>query len=228
MSDHDQQKIPQNDGGGYPQRPSPLSSSHNDPKKYSSPPRNPVKTLCTFLLILLILAGLVVLIGWLIYRPHKPNFSLVGAAIYELNVTSPPYMSSTTQFTVLARNPNRRVRLDYDQFSALVYYKGQAITPPVMLPPLLQEIKSTAVLSPVIRGASVPVSMEVANGLLIDEVYGVVALRLVFMGKMRYKAAMVKTRHYGVYVKCDMLVGFKKGFVGQVPLLGSPDCQVDL
>ncbi|XP_059301526.1 NDR1/HIN1-like protein 1 [Lycium ferocissimum] len=199
----------------------------HDPKKNPSH-KNPVKTLCTFLLILLILAGLVVLIGWLIYRPHEPNFSLVGAAIYELNVTSPPYMSSIMQFTVLARNPNRRVRLDYDQFSALVYYKDQAITPPAMLPPLLQETKSTAVLSPVIRSALVPVSVEAANGLLIDEVYGVVALRLVFLGKMRYKAAFVRTKHYGLYVNCDMLVGYKKGFVGQVPLLGTPDCQVDL
>ncbi|XP_060203788.1 NDR1/HIN1-like protein 1 [Lycium barbarum] len=209
MNDHGQQKTPP------------------DPKKYPSH-KNPVKTLCTFLLILLILAGLVVLIGWLIYRPHEPNFSLVGAAIYELNVTSPPYMSSIMQFTVLARNPNRRVRLDYDQFSALVYYKGQAITPPAMLPPLVQETKSTVVLSPVIRSALVPVSVEAANGLLIDEVYGVVALRLVFLGRMRYKAAFVRTKHYGVHVNCDMLVGYKKGFVGQVPLLGTPDCQVDL
>lgn len=227
MSDYDQQKI-QNESVGYPQKPSPLPSS-NDPRKYpSSPTRSPAKTLCTFLLILVILAGLVVLILWLVYRPHKPNFSLVGAAIYDLNVTSPPYMSTTMQFTVLARDPNRRVRLDYDQFSAIVYYKGQAITPPVVLPPLFQKTKSTVILSPLIRGASVPVSVEVANGLLIDEVYGVVGLRLVLTGKMRYKAGIVKTKHYEVYVKCDMLVGYKKGFMGQVPLLGSPDCQLDL
>ncbi|CAN4087093.1 unnamed protein product [Withania somnifera] len=225
MSDYDQQKI-QNEGGGYPQKPSPLPSS-NDLNKYYSP-TSPAKTFCTFLLILLILAGLVVLIAWLVYRPHEPNFSLVGAAIYELNVTTLPYMSTAMQFTMLARNPNRRVRLDYDQFSALVYYKGQAITPPAMLPPLYQETKCTVVLSPVLRGASVPVSVEVANGLLIDEAYGVVPLSLVFVGRMRYKAGIVKTKHTRFYVKCDLLVGFKKGFVGQVPLLGSPDCQVEL
>ncbi|XP_009615264.1 NDR1/HIN1-like protein 1 [Nicotiana tomentosiformis] len=211
----DQQKS-QNEGG-YTQRPSPLSSS-----------KNPAKTLCTFLLIFLILAGLTLLIGWLIYRPHKPNFTLVNAAIYQLNITSLPYMFTTMQFTVLVRNPNRRVSLFYDQISALVSYKGQAITPPVMLPPLFQDTKSTVPLSPVIGGASVPVSVEVANGLVVDETYGMVALRLVFMGKLRYKAAFVRTRHYGIYVKCDMLVGYKKGFVGQVPLLGSPDCEVDV
>ncbi|KAM3287404.1 NDR1/HIN1-like protein 26 [Capsicum chacoense] len=227
MSDYDQQKIPNEGAGvGYPQKPSPLQSS-NHPKKYYSD-RNPVKTLCTVLLTLLILAGLLVLIGYLVYRPNEPNFSLAGAAIYELNVTTPPYMSTIMQFTVLARNPNRRVRLDYDQLSALVYYKSQPITPPMMQPPLVQKTKSTVILSPVLRGASLPVSVEVANGLLMDEFYGVVALRLVFVGKMRYRAGIIKTKHYDIYVKCDMMVGYKKGFSGQVPLLSSPDCPVDV
>lgn len=133
MDDYEQQKIP-NESVGYPQKPSP-----SDPRKYpSSLRRSPIKTLCTFLLTLIFLVGLVVLILWLVYRPNKPNFTLVGAAIYDLNVTSPPYMSTVMQFTVLARNPNKRVKLDYDQFSALVYYKGQAITTPTVLPPLLQ------------------------------------------------------------------------------------------
>lgn len=73
-----------------------------------------------------------------------------------------------------------------------------------------------------------PVSVEVTNGLLMDEAYGVVALRLVLLGKLRWKAGAITTAHYGFYVRCDMLVGFKKAFVGQVPLLGSPACHVDI
>lgn len=91
-----------------------------------------------------------------------------------------------------------------------------------------QKTKSTVILSPLIRGESIPVSVEVANGLLVDEVYGVLELRLVLMGKMRYKAGIYKTKHHGFYVNCDMLVRYKKGFVGQVNLLGYPDCQVDI
>ena len=73
-----------------------------------------------------------------------------------------------------------------------------------------------------------PVSVDVASGLVTDEAYGVVALRLVFLGRIRWKAGAIKTMHYGAYVKCDMLVGLKKGFVGQVPLLGAPSCKVDI
>jgi hypothetical protein len=55
-----------------------------------------------------------------------------------------------------------------------------------------------------------------------------VALRVVLLGRLRWKAGAIKTLRYGVYVKCDVWVGLKKGFVGQVPLLGSPKCKVDI
>ena len=74
----------------------------------------------------------------------------------------------------------------------------------------------------------VPVSMEVANGLLMDEAYGVMGLRVVLLGRLKYKAGAIWSAHYGVYVKCDVLVGLKKGVAGQVPMLGSPQCDVDI
>jgi hypothetical protein len=80
----------------------------------------------------------------------------------------------------------------------------------------------------VLGGAGVPVSVEVSNGLVMDEAYGVVALSVVLLGRLRWKAGAIKTLRYGVYVKCDVWVGLKKGFVGQVPLLGSPKCKVDI
>ncbi|XP_043689273.1 NDR1/HIN1-like protein 1 [Telopea speciosissima] len=178
--------------------------------------------------VVLLLAGVTVLIVWVVYRPHKPRFTVVGAAIYDLNTTSPPIISTTMQFTIVTRNPNRRVSIYYDRLSAFVSYRNQEITLPTVLPPLFHERHSTVALSPILGGGAVPVSMEVENGLVMDEAYGVVGLRLVVLGRLRWKAGPFRSGHYGVYVKCDMLVGLKKGFVGQVPLLGSPDCIVDI
>ncbi|KAM7276510.1 hypothetical protein ACFE04_018376 [Oxalis oulophora] len=62
--------------------------------------------------IFLLLAGLTALIVWLIYRPNKPQFTIVSAAIYKLNTTGPPLQTSSMQFTI--------------------------ITPPLYLPPLHQ------------------------------------------------------------------------------------------
>ncbi|XP_027352870.1 NDR1/HIN1-like protein 12 [Abrus precatorius] len=194
-------------------------------EKISSAPKRAV---CTCITIFLLLVGITLLVLWLVYRPHKPRFVVVGAAIYGLNTTTPPLMSATMQFTVLIRNPNRRVSVYYDRFSAFVSYRNQAITPQVLLPPLHQEKHSTVSVSPVIGGTAVPVSVEVSNGLMVDEAYGVVGLKLIFEGRVRWKAGAIKTAHYGLYVKCDLLMGFKKGFMGQAPLLGAQPCDVDV
>ncbi|GMY09109.1 NDR1/HIN1-like protein 12 [Fagus crenata] len=202
--------------------------THDKIKEKGMPSKHSRPIFCTIITIFLLLVGVTALTLWLVYRPHKPQFKLVGAAIYELNTSSPPLISTTMQFTVITRNPNKRVSIYYDKLSVFVSYKDQAITPQVMLPPLYHRRHSTVAVSPVVGGGAVPVSVDVANGLVTDEAYGVVALRLVFLGRIRWKAGAIKTMHYGAYVKCDMLVGLKKGFVGQVPLLGAPSCKVDI
>lgn len=100
-------------------------------------------------------------------------------------------------------------------------------------------------MSPIIGGggAAVPVPGDVANGLAADEVYGVVGLSWVLNGRVRYKAGWFRSGHSGVYVRCDVLVALKGGGGGggggggrgvfnnpggQVPLLGTPPCLVDM
>lgn len=195
-----------------------------------TPPHNSSRqAFFIFLAIFILLSGVTSLIVWLIYRPHNPQFNVVGAAIYCINVSSSlPLLTTTMQFTILIRNPNKRVSIHYDKLSSFVSYRNQAITPQVMLPPIYSHKHSTVALSPVLGGgAPVPVSMLVVNGLTMDETYGLVGLKVVILGRIRWKAGAIKTGHYGLYVKCDVLVGFKRGFVGQVPLLGSSACQVD-
>ena len=191
-------------------------------------PKDPRRACCTFIFILLLLAGITALVVWLVYRPQEPQFTVMGVAIYDLNTTSPPLISTNMQFTIVTRNPNKRVSIYYDRLSAFVSYRNQAITPPAMLPSLYHRKHSTVALSPVLGGEAVPVSLEVANGLVMDEAYGVMGLRLVLLGRLKWKAGAFWSMHYGVYVKCDVLVGLKKGVVGQVPMLGSPLCNVDI
>nr|GMD36413.1 NDR1/HIN1-like protein 12 [Ipomoea batatas] len=189
------------------------------------------RALCAFLLIFLILAAITLLILWLIYRPTKPKFTLVSLAIYQLNLTPPPFLSATIQFTLLTRNSHPRLSYHYDHLSAFVSYKNEAITPAVSLPPLSHGAKSTVAISPVLDRGPVPVSVSVLNGLVMDEAYGMVALRLVLKGKLRYKGGAIKSRRYSVYVECDVLVGFNTEFgAAQLSLLpsSSPQCNTHM
>ncbi|XP_061340881.1 NDR1/HIN1-like protein 12 [Gastrolobium bilobum] len=190
-------------------------------------PNAPKREHCICITIFILLLGIIILILWLAYHPSKPRFSVTSAAIYGLNATTPPLMSIAMQFTILITNPNKRVSIYFDRLSALVSYRNQPITPHVMLPPLYLEKHSTVSLSPEIGGTPVPVSEEVSNGLVMDEMNGVVALKLVFLGRLKWESGDIKSAHYGLYVKCDLLVGLRKDFVGQVPLLGAPLCDAD-
>ncbi|KAJ4956174.1 hypothetical protein NE237_012957 [Protea cynaroides] len=183
------------------------------------------------LVVLIILAGVAVLIVWLVYRPDKPQFRVIDAAIYNLNATYPSVHSSistTMQFTILTRNPNRRVSIYYDRLYAFVSYRNQKITTPALLPPLYHKRHSTGALSPILGGEAVPVSMDVVRGLGMDEASGVVGFRLVVMGRLKWKPGPFRSGHYRVYVTCDMMVGLKNGVKGRVPLLRTPDCIVDV
>ncbi|XP_019084366.1 PREDICTED: NDR1/HIN1-like protein 12 [Camelina sativa] len=109
-----------------------------------------------------------------------------------------------------------------------VTYKNQIITPPLPLPPLRLGHKSTVVIAPVMGGNGVPVSPEVANGLKSDEAYGVVLMRVVVLGRLRWKAGAIKTGRYGFYATCDVWLRFTRSSNGQVPLLAPSTCKVDV
>uniref|UniRef100_A0A7C9ABQ8 Late embryogenesis abundant protein LEA-2 subgroup domain-containing protein n=1 Tax=Opuntia streptacantha TaxID=393608 RepID=A0A7C9ABQ8_OPUST len=195
------------------------------------------RQICGVLFAILLLVGLVALILWLIYRPHKPK----SAAVYFLNVTSPPFISASLQITIVTHNPNKRTSLYYDGLTVGVYYRNQAITPPVSLPPLALKTRTAVMMSPVVEGATVMAAGDVVEGLAADEAYGVVGLSWVMVGRVRYKAGgWFRSGHGRVFVRCDVIVGLKQGTPGvlnggafsnpsgQVPLLGAPPCFVDM
>lgn len=92
-----------------------------------------------------------------------------------------------------------------------------------MLPPLHHGRDSTVAVTPIW-----PVSTNLVDGLVGDDV-GTVSLKVVLTGSLRYKyGSMWKSRRKDVYVGCDVLVGLKKGVLGQLPLVKSSVCNVDI
>ncbi|KAD7479011.1 hypothetical protein E3N88_02147 [Mikania micrantha] len=190
--------------------------NHKHPSRY-----NIRRTISITIVLILILAGITALVLWLLYHPHNPKFTVVGAAVYAANTSSPDI--TAIQFTIVTRNPNDRVSIYYDSFTVFLSYENRPIAPPLMLPPLYHKRDSTVSMSPIW-----PVSSTVVNGLVADDV-GVVSLRLVVTGNLRWNAGnIVKSGRKGVYVGCDVLVGLKRGMLGQVPLVRPSFCSVDI
>ncbi|KAJ4845147.1 hypothetical protein Tsubulata_018410 [Turnera subulata] len=85
-------------------------------------------------LVLLFIAGLVVLIGfliflvWLILQPKKPEFILQDITLYSLNITQPNYLTTSLQVTLTTKNPNAKVGISYEKVDVFASYHNQQIT----------------------------------------------------------------------------------------------------
>ncbi|XP_076957422.1 NDR1/HIN1-like protein 12 [Bidens hawaiensis] len=196
-----------------------IDSNHKKPSPSTG--QRTHQTVASVVLVVLLLIGITALVLWLVYRPHNPRFTVVGATVFGVNTTSPPVITSV-QLTFLTRNPNDRVSIHYDHLRTFLLYKNQPITPTLLLPPLHHKKDSTVAVTPIWL-----LSPAVVNGLTTDEA-GVVSLRMVLTGKLRWKAGGIRMGHKGVYVGCDVMVGLKIGTLGQVPLVGPSVCRVDI
>lgn len=206
---------------------------------------DPLRMLCFAVLVILLAAGITALVLYLVYRPTRPAFTVTSVAVYSLyNATSPTAgpaggsptaLAASFQFTLVIRNPNGRSAARYDRLAAYVAYRGEAITAPSAMPPLVQDADSAVVVAPALGSggaAPVPVSPDTEAALATDVSFGVVALRLVVLGRVRFVSGPFRSGWHSMYARCDLLVGVRKGAGGaalhEAPLLGNPACAVDM
>uniref|UniRef100_A0A0D9XFZ8 Late embryogenesis abundant protein LEA-2 subgroup domain-containing protein n=1 Tax=Leersia perrieri TaxID=77586 RepID=A0A0D9XFZ8_9ORYZ len=134
-------------------------------------------------------------------------------------------------FTLLLHNPSERAALLYDGLACYASYRGEPVTPPARLPPVAQDRGAdVAVTSPLLGGGGVPVSEDTARALEADCVARRVRLRLVVMGRVKYRSGPFRTGWRDLYVRCDVIFGLSTeadGGGGDVPLLEYPRCAVD-
>ncbi|KGN47958.1 hypothetical protein Csa_003254 [Cucumis sativus] len=188
--------------------------------------------ICKYVTILFVLAVIMASCAlWLAYRPKNPEFSVVEAVIYNLTVSPPSQLLTTMACTIVTRNPNKLSSIYYDQLTGVVLYKDQQITPQVMLSPVINEKKTTVEIPLKISGAAVSavsVTEELANEIVRSTESGLFWLRVVLMGRVKWKLGGVRIGYYALSVKCDVLVtNTKDDSVGSLPSPRSTTCNVD-
>ena len=143
-------------------------------------------------------------------------------------------------------NPSARSAARYDRLAAYAAYRGEALTAPAPLPPLAQDAGAAVEVAPVLGGggggaaaAPVPVSPETAAALAADVAYGVLPLRVVVLGRVRFVSGPFHRGWHSMYARCDLLLGVRDaagkqngagagGVPRQAPLLADPACDVDM
>jgi hypothetical protein len=202
------------------------------------------RALCFAVLVLLLAAGITWLVLYVVYRPSHPSLAVTSAAVLALyNATTasgPTAAAASFQVALVLRNPSARSAARYDRLAAYAAYRGEALTAPAPLPPLAQDPGAAVEVAPVLgagaAAAAVPVSPETAAALAADVAYGVLPLRVVVLGRVRFVSGPFHRGWHSMYARCDLLLGVREatgkngagGVPRQAPLLADPACNVDM
>nr|XP_043625099.1 NDR1/HIN1-like protein 6 [Erigeron canadensis] len=122
-----------NGGATNPNFPANKAQLYNSTRPVYRPlPRRNRRSCCcsfclwlTFIIILLvILAAIAGGIFYVIYRPHRPSFSVTSLQISQFNLTSSNQLNTKFNFTATARNPNKKIEFRYDVVSIKISSKS--------------------------------------------------------------------------------------------------------
>ncbi|CAL5344214.1 unnamed protein product [Camellia sinensis] len=161
----------------------------------------------TFFLSILFLIFLV----WLILHPSKPEFSLKEADLYQLNLTAPlPHLlNSSIQFTLLSKNPNKKLGIYYDELQVYASYKGQQITVGTSLPPFYQDHDESNLLAGSLTGTGLPAGPSFGYELGRDRAAGKLVMSLKMNGRLRWKVGTWVSGRNRFNANCVAVVDFR-------------------
>ncbi|KQJ97707.1 NDR1/HIN1-like protein 10 [Brachypodium distachyon] len=180
-----------------------------------------LRCLVVALISTILLAGLVVLIFWLIVRPKPIEYTVTHAAVRHLNVTSPAnnaaaaLVNATFYLTFSADNPNRRLSVRYRDVAFSVHYGAgnsnddKASAPLAVADPVAdfrQPPRNETRLAVRAVARSVPVAGETARELEHDRAAGEVGVEVRVSARVRFVVGGVRSRRYDMSAVCSPVV----------------------
>ncbi|CAL4940480.1 unnamed protein product [Urochloa decumbens] len=173
-----------------------------------------LRCLVASLVVTVLLAGLAVLIFWLVVRPKPIDYEVTRAVVRHFNVTPAPgaaTANATFYLTFAARNPNRRVSILYEWVEFRVLYSGGGSGSEQQLavedaPAFQQPRRNETRLDVRAVARSAPVAVQAARELRHDLDAGEVAVDVRMRARAQFKVAGVRTRHYYMEAFCSPVV----------------------
>lgn len=213
-------------GGYYPSRPGASGPAYNGgyaqpypayPQPYptyQAPPRYRSRRFLSLIVTLAVIAGIAILITWLVLRPQRPKFHVENVTVSQLSVSNSK-LNTTMQFNISARNPNKKIGIYYDEIGARAIYRGQKIGWN-QLPTFYQGHKNTTMLTYPLSADSLFLDTDISNHLLGDKAVGSMDMTVSLVAWVRFKVGSWKTRHHAMSVFCDVTVHLNNSSTGRL------------
>ncbi|XP_020213286.1 NDR1/HIN1-like protein 6 [Cajanus cajan] len=183
------------------------------PVMHSKPPKKRRSCCCRFfcwtisiLLILIVAIGITVGILFLVFRPKLPKYSVDELGVSQFDPSDNNSLSVTFNLTITARNPNKKIGIDYRGGSHISAWYLDTKLCEGSLPKFYQGHRNTTVLSIPLRGHT-----QNATGLqsMVQEQLqetGNVPLNLKVKQPVRIKLGKLKLFKIKFRVRCKIVV----------------------
>ncbi|KAJ0261296.1 Late embryogenesis abundant [Hirschfeldia incana] len=158
------------------------------------------------LLGLLLLAGLVVGIFFLVCRPHKPRFSVSGVSVAGINLTSPSPISPVIRIKVRCNNVNGKLGLVYERGSAVEISHEGIILGDGEFTAFEQPVENVTVTVTKLTGPRIQLTSSSRKDLVESQKRGKVQFDVRVKAPVRFRVGVVKTWTMGVTVDCKVTV----------------------
>ncbi|KAF8726959.1 hypothetical protein HU200_019446 [Digitaria exilis] len=162
---------------------------------------------CWALLVVILLALLAAVAGgafYLLYRPHRPSFTVSSVRLSSLNLTSSataPVLTDAISLTVTARNPNKKVVYLYDDFTLSAATAANALPlGSATVPGFTHAAGNTTVLTATIASNAVTVDPSASGDVKKSGVFSVVLDADTSAG---VRVGSIKTNKIGIQVHCE-------------------------
>lgn len=159
--------------------------------------------LCSILVSLLVIAGVLALVLYFIFRPHMIAATVDSAALATFTLTPTSTLAYNLTVAMTVRNPNKRVGLYYDGVEALALYEGQrfGFAP---LDPFYQGTEASTQLAPAFGGQQ-PLDGDVtAANFRAQQSAGAFDVEVKLNARLRVKVWAFKVRGPRARISCPL------------------------
>lgn len=171
----------------------------------------PFSCCCCFfwtVLVILLLAFVAAVVGgafYLLYRPHRPAFTLSVANVTKLSLSSSsataPALTDAIDVTLTARNPNKKLVYFYDDFTVTAATASNAVPlGEASVPGFAHEAGNITVIKATVSASALAIDPTASSDIKKS---GEFPITLDLETKAGVKVGGLKTKKIGIQVHCD-------------------------
>lgn len=192
----------------HPYRPNPITNQRT--RRHS---RRGCFCLCCFwtvlvIILLLLIAAIAGCILYLLYRPHRPTFSVASLKISEFNLTTnaddTTRLTSKLNLTISTRNPNKKIIFYYDSIAITCLSDETQVANGYFANSIVSNPNNITIIRSSLSSNSLLLETETVNRMRSDlKKKSGLPLTILLDTEARVKIESIRSKKLGIRIKCE-------------------------